>query len=137
MSSYVCFKKGERFFGVKSSEVMEFVRDYSLSPVPFISSVIKGISTYKGKIIKVMALEDEERRGICLLILRCQEHLMGFETDIIPFIVEFRGEGLDGQVHEDDFVVEKVFDYQGEMILIIDLAESLKLYQRRIDNLLK
>ncbi|MFN3699642.1 MAG: chemotaxis protein CheW, partial [Dictyoglomus sp.] len=87
-NSYVVFKLGETFFGIRSKYIQQMEMVENITPVPKVPSYVDGVTLSRGKVIPVINLRERLGMGRIpydiktrMIVVRLENRELGIIVD--------------------------------------------------------
>jgi purine-binding chemotaxis protein CheW len=135
---YCTFFLDKHLFGVETSFVQEISRNQTVTPVPLVDDSVDGLINLRGQIVTAIGLgrrlgvwSDVSRKSRMSVIIRGEDELVSLQVDKIGDVLDI--DIKDGETppetinHKTRELLECVYKLDGQLLLAIDLRQTLNL----------
>ncbi len=136
-NSYVVFKLGETFFGIRSKYIQQMEMVENITPVPKVPSYVDGVTLSRGKVIPVINLRERLGMGRIpydiktrMIVVRLENRELGIIVDTareyIPIPPEKIQESFENIFGIPNRFLEGIANLGDRLVLILNIEEILK-----------
>ena len=125
---FLCIAGRERSYALDLKWVAEIYADVHISSFPCLPPHYIGMYNYKGNIIPVIGLEEEEAR--ILVILRCDDCLFAMAAAREPFIIDRNAIEEIDSLHPGDlsglWIEKTLYQMEDTLVSLLDIQGTLE-----------
>lgn len=125
---FLCIAGQEKNYALDLKWVAEIYADVHISSFPCLPPHYIGMYNYKGNIIPVIGLEEEDAR--ILVILRCDDCLFAMAAAREPFIIDRNAMEEIDSLHPGDlsglWIEKTLYQMEGTLVSLLDIPGTLE-----------
>lgn len=124
----LCITGREKNYALELKWIAEIYADVHISSFPCLPPHYIGMYNYKGNIIPVIRLEEDEAR--ILIIIRCNDCLFAMAVSKEPFIIDQEDVAEIDSLHPDAlsglWAEKALYQMEGALVSLLDIQGSVE-----------